>query len=433
MRSSGLGGVLSAFLVAGASAHAQSASEIPPASNSAETAGFAEVADYPTELPPLITPPSSRAPVTAQPAPAKRPGGSPDDYDPSYLYLPERNPGTRQPPCPCLPLGRVWLVPSYFLGTSRNDSVPALASDGGGTLLAGEHLEHGFRSGMRLDTGAWLDPCQNWGVEGHFFFMESSLADFQARSAGDRLLTRPFLTPAGSRGDDVIAAPDVGPGGIAVTAPLTFLSAEANGRRTLFCEDNRRLDLLLGYRFVRLAESVRIATAQGSVAGDTTRLVEDKFRTENQFHGGQVGVTGEYRLGRWYADGTAAIAFGLTWERLDIDGSTRSTSPGGTQVAGGGLLALPSNSSRSREADFAVVPEANLMVGYQLADHWRAFIGYTFLYVSNVARPGQAIDPVVNLTQLPPGPLVGALRPQRKDAVTDFWVQGINLGLEVRY
>jgi len=162
-------------------------------------------------------------------------------------------------------------------------------------------------------------------------------------------------------------------------------------------------------------------------------LVDDQFRTENQFHGGQVGVTGEYRLGRWYADGMAAVAFGLTWERLDIDGGTRTTSPAGTQVTGGGLLALPSNSGRSREADFAVVPEANLTVGYQLADHWRAFIGYTFQYVSNVARPGQAIDPVVNLTQLPPGPLVGALRPQHKDAVTDFWVQGVNLGLEVRY
>jgi Putative beta barrel porin-7 (BBP7) len=433
MRSYGLAGILSAFLAAAAPVHGQYGLMMPPVSVVADPAGFADVSDRPTELPPLITPPSSQAPVGAHPAPARRPSGSPEDYDPSYLYLPERNPGTRQPPCPCLPLGRVWVISSYFLGTSRNDAVPALASGGGGTLFGGERLEHGFRSGMRLDAGAWLDHCQNWGVEGHFFFMESSLADFQARSAGDRLLTRPFLTPAGIRDDAILAAPDVGPGGIAVTAPLTFLSTEANGRRTLFCEDNRRLDLVVGYRFVRLAESLRIATAQSSVAGDATRLVEDQFRTENQFHGGQVGVTGEYRLGRWYADGTAAVAFGLTWERLDIDGGTRSTSPTGTQVTGGGLLALPSNSGRGREADFAVVPEANLTVGYQLADHWRAFLGYTFLYVSNVARPGQAIDPVVNLTQLPPSSLVGASRPQRKDAVTDFWVQGVKLGLEVRY
>src|SRR5258708_5893955 len=56
-----------------------------------------------TDLPPLIRPPiNPNAPPVRQP----RKFGPPSNYDPSYLYLPERNPGLRQPPCPCLPLGR---------------------------------------------------------------------------------------------------------------------------------------------------------------------------------------------------------------------------------------------------------------------------------------------------------------------------------------
>src|SRR5947209_7010179 len=98
-----------------------------------------------------------------------------------------------------------------------------------------------------------------------------------------------------------------------------------------------------------------------------------------------------------------------------------------------GLLALPSNSGRTSDAQFAVVPEADLTLGRQVTDCCRVFVGYTFVYVSSVARPGQAVDPVVNLAQLTPGAFAGELRPQRRDATTEFWVQGLNLGVELRY
>jgi hypothetical protein len=54
-----------------------------------------------------------------------------------------------------------------------------------------------------------------------------------------------------------------------------------------------------------------------------------------------------------------------------------------------------------------------------------------------VARPGEQIDREINPTQLPRfnggGNLAGAGRPAFTFKDNDFWVQGINFGLEYRY
>lgn len=92
----------------------------------------------------------------------------------------------------------------------------------------------------------------------------------------------------------------------------------------------------------------------------------------------------------------------------------------------GGFLAQASNIGRSSETEFAVAPTAEFRVSYQVAENWRAFLGYTFLYISSVSRPGGAVDLVLNE---PPG----GSHPQRLDQSTDFWMQGIQFGLQARY
>ena len=68
-----------------------------------------------------------------------------------------------------------------------------------------------------------------------------------------------------------------------------------------------------------------------------------------------------------------------------------------------------------------------------MTDGIRAYVGYTFLYLSNVSRAGSQIDPVVNSSQIPPGTLMGAARPAFIRQDTDFWAKGINFGLEIRF
>jgi hypothetical protein len=50
-----------------------------------------------------------------------------------------------------------------------------------------------------------------------------------------------------------------------------------------------------------------------------------------------------------------------------------------------------------------------------------------------VARAGSLIDLGVNTTGLPPGPLVGPARPAFAFHSSDFWAQGLDFGVEVRY
>lgn len=378
------------------------------------------------DIPPLLRPPPKKE------SPPTRLRGPRSDYDPAYLYLPDRNPGRRQPPCPCLPLGRWWVNTAYFFGKTQNDAVPALATTGGtgvvgapgvSILHGDERLDHPFRSGFRLETGLWMDRCQRWGIEGSFFFMESSRVGFEAGTAGDAVLARPFLAEPGDvPAAQVLGGPGIGSALLHIDAPLQFLGADANMRSNLFCEDNVRIDIVAGYRFIRLSEALGVRTRGEFLTGEV-REVEDSFSTVNLFNGGQVGLAGEYRFDRLYVGGALKTAFGINWHRLDVLGVTRTQSPGGALAANaGGLLAAASNAGRSRDTSFAVVPEANFTVGYQLGDHWRTYVGYTFVYVSNVARPGQAIDA-----------RVGGAFPTRVEANTDFWMHGINLGLEARY
>ena len=61
-----------------------------------------------------------------------------------------------------------------------------------------------------------------------------------------------------------------------------------------------------------------------------------------------------------------------------------------------------------------------------------ASLGYSFIYWSRLARPGDQIDTDLNLSQLPPGPLAGAARPEFDMHFTDFWAHGLHVGLQYR-
>ncbi len=90
----------------------------------------------------------------------------------------------------------------------------------------------------------------------------------------------------------------------------------------------------------------------------------------------------------------------------------------------------------SDEMTFA--PELGLNIGYQITQHLRAFAGYDFLYLSNVLRPGDQIDRGINFSQTVQSAIAGnttasGTRPALPFTESDFWAQGINLGLEFRY
>jgi len=110
---------------------------------------------------------------------------------------------------------------------------------------------------------------------------------------------------------------------------------------------------------------------------------------------------------------------------------------GVTQNFVGGLLALRSNIGSFHQDRFGVVPEVDLKVGYHLTDHVKIFAGYDFLYWSSVVRPGQQIDRTLNETLIPNfnsgQPASGVNRPMALFHDSDFWAQGLTVGLEYKY
>ncbi len=397
-----------------------------------------------TELPLLLTPPKSGTRPSVLPTDLEKSPSAPNTpsrYNPSLVYLPDTNPGVRQPPCPCLPLGRSWLTLSYFLGTTQNDPAPPLLTLGGNGLLndpatriiaGNQRLDHDFRSGLRLDGGIWLDKCQNWGIDAHLFLIQSSQLNWDFASNGTNLFGRPYQSTSGGNATQLIAGPGIGSALVDISSPLNFLSGDVNLRRNLTCEDNYRLDFIIGYRYFRMTEGLAIDIAQipDNMPG-TLLQTNDRFQTKNLFYGGQIGLLGEYRWERFYIDGGGKIAFGANWETIQINGGNRMISgTTATPYASQGFLAQASNIGTRHQMAYAVVPEANFTVGYQLTDFCRAFVGYSFLYVSNAVRPAQAIDSVVSSPSGNSG--IGG-RPAPNNASSEFWIQGVNTGLEFRY
>jgi hypothetical protein len=312
----------------------------------------------------------------------------------------------------------------------------------GTTVLfgGGESDEEPF-SGGHFTAGYWLNDCQTVGVEARFFFLGQRSNNFITGSSGAPgapVVARPLINVfTGAETSELV------PGTINVHERSRLLGTEVNGIFNVCCACCARLDLFAGFEYLELDEDLTITEnllvpAGIPTIGGSRFLVSDSFSTRNFFYGGQLGARGEVRRGNFFVNGTVGVGLGDTHQDLDILGSTIITPPGGTSVAlRGGILALPSNIGHFSRDRFSVVPAVGVNLGYQVTQHLRAFIGYTFLYWSDVIRPGQQIDRVINPTQIPstlgPGTLVGPARPEVLFKETDFWAQGINFGIELRF
>jgi hypothetical protein len=363
------------------------------------------------------------------------------------------------PCCPsCPPPGRIWASADYLLWWIKDSRFPPLvtASPAGsagilgrpGTvvLFGGSDTDNELRMGGRFTAGFWLNECHTIGLEGSFFFLGSRSVDFTA--AGSNTLTptvvaRPFFNVVTGAEDSELV-----PGLIKTSSSSRLQGAEGNVLANILCCSSccgcggLRVDLIGGFRYLELDEGLGIGEnltpAPGlPVIGGTVINLFDEFDTHNRFYGGQLGVRAEASRGPMFVNLTSKIALGETEATIDINGRTQITPPGGTTFVGtGGLFALPTNIGHFHRNEFAVVPEVGVNVGYQFSDHLRAYVGYTFLYWSDVFRPGDQIDRSINPTQLPNAGgsvLTGPARPLPLLRDTDFWAQGINLGLEFRY
>lgn len=428
----------------------------PPPVVSGQGLGPAEAAPPPSNYSPgpveMIAPPTMVGTPPPPPAPYSEPLPPP-----SPIFSTRPNPAG--PQCG-------WLETDFLLWWIRSISNPTpLATNGSladmapgafgqpGTtavLLGGQNVNFSPSSGFRIAGGDWFGDEQRWGLEGSFFIVGQQMVHqgLSSDDFGNPGIYRPVNDVNFGESQLFVALPGMASGSMSVSTASQLLGVEFNGLFRFVQASNWNLNVVGGFRFLDLSEHINIQTVTNDFAGVLTGpnnqfevpgsvlSVFDGFHTSNQFYGGQIGfqTTGSFGSG-WYITGRAILGLGDTVQNISITGNAQQFQPGvGLTTAQGGGLTNASNMGHFSRDAFSVVPEVQLKIGYQLGRFVNLFVGYNFLYWSNVVRPGTAISRNVDFQGIPTSGLYNPAVPPGAPGPlsfvnTGFWAQGINLGV----
>jgi hypothetical protein len=356
-------------------------------------------------------------------------GGAPDcGYACASDCAPGYSMGYCEPPCNDSCFGGVWFGAEYLRwrieggdplpplvtdapADSQSDIPGALGNADTRILYGNETVGEDWRSGYRLYGGAWLDCCQCCGISGDYFNTDNDNF-FISDPDSTRIVTRPFFdTDEGENSVEDVNTPGELEGTVAVATGDDFSGAGITVQRCVRrccdpcgCGPSSQVYFLGGYRYYQydtdlvITEDLLITGEPfpGAIPG-TTIFVQDRFFTENEFHGGEAGFQGMLQQSCWWVDGLFKVAVGSHRRVVTIDGHTTTMTPEPNptvQTSQGGLLALNTNIGRYADNTIAVIPELRVGVGTQLTRHISARAGYGVILWNAVARAG---------SQLPPG------------------------------
>lgn len=410
--------------------------------------------------------------LAAQPAPAAQPGPFPPAAAPAAqpavpamppsptAYQPPVQSAAPQPPVfrdtHLGPPDSVWFGGDYLMYWLKPAQVPLLAAANRPgqpqtPVLGGREYEFGPADGGRVHVGAWLNDRHTVGVGASGFMLEqkSAFAAVNSGPDGSPQLVRPFQDALLARPAELlISTPGLLAGGAFVATGSRLSGADLFVVRNLAYCPNYSFDFLGGGKYLDLDEYLEITQVtrpigEGVVVlnnarfGDAALTVADRFRTRNQFWGGVLGLRGEYRFGPAFVNLTVRGGVGNNRQTVDIDGFSAVAAPGVQPLPGGLLAVQGANLGRRVSNRLSVLAEAGAQVGVQVTRHARVTIGYDLLYLEDVARPGDQVDPIINPRLLPTstsfGSVSGLTSPIRTRARDDWYAHGVRIGMELQY
>jgi hypothetical protein len=416
--------------------------------------------EAPTELPPLPVRPVSD--VTTTPTPFPYPGtgvyASPscpncesapvEPEDPAIPGKPRRHWYDGEEPLRATKAAdlhpHVWGSAEALLWWVKSgpSPVPAMTNT---VPLTGDHgLDYGSIPGGRFSLGMSNTPG-TFGIEGTLVYLGQTGVNFNTASGADGspTITRPITVGSGgTRNAFSVSSPGIASGNFSVDSSTMFWDGEFNLLGHICGGECLSIDMIGGFRYVDLEEDLKqfqhttflgtgLLSPVGGLQGSFS--MSDVYRTRNQFFGAQLGSQMELRWGRLYTNLLGKVAMGSMHQVVEARGETGITTPFGSASIPGGLYAS-STSGRRTFDEFAVIPELNFNVGVQLTPAVRLFAGYTFLYLSDVVRPGDQVGSAVNPALFPGLPGVGqpgaAAMPVSR---SDYWAQGVNFGMALRW
>jgi hypothetical protein len=175
-----------------------------------------------------------------------------------------------------------------------------------------------------------------------------------------------------------------------------------------------------------------------AVPGTDIVSITDRAQTRNDFYGGQIGLTGCWKVARWKIEFLADVGLGDTRQWESVTGITQWTNSAGTFASvPAGLFAVGDNRGEFSRDRLSFMTEEDVRIGYQITHRLLVNIGYSFLYWSSVVRAGnqfsEAIDPHTVPSNIAYNPAVQGIAPPVRLVGSDYWATGLNFGLEFRY
>jgi hypothetical protein len=342
--------------------------------------------------------------------------------------------------------------PLVTTGSIQDPHPGALDQPSTAVLFGNKPLDFGMFSGIRAGAGVFLDKCDHFSIDGSGFIMFSNDVIFalQSDSLGNPLIARPVVNAVnGAQSAYLDSLPGLIAGGIVINATSELMGAELNATYHDYPGKCCMWDCLLGFRYLRLAESLtfddrfaplvsNVLTFQGAPISPPDTLADmDRFRTSNDFYGMQIGGRVRWECD-WFNFGLfGKAALGATEQQVNIAGTTTLFTPTSTTVANGGVLALPTNSGEHDRTYLGFVSELGATFGVNLCCHVELTATYSFLYWNRVVRPNGQIDRTVNVSLVPSdaafGLTSGPPRPAFNFNEELFWAQSLSFGLTFRY
>lgn len=321
-----------------------------------------------------------------------------------------------------------------------------LDAPGVNVLLGGGSVDTNPNAGVRI-TGTWRIDSR-LGVELTGFYIPSRSTSSSVSSTGEPGsidLYLPYFDVTENRENvtEISYWPEYR-GSAQATLSNNLGGGELNVTWSMPPRDGWRVDFVGGLRFVQLRESYTITTSSPYNPPNPVDIwnTTDAFGARNRFYGLQVGARAAYDRGPWVGSVMGKVALGMMQQRVSVTGFLETNdynNYGPTQIFSGAYFALPTNSGDHSRNTFAVVPEIALHLGYRFTPQATLFVGYSLLYLSSVARPGDQINRNINPTQSvaygfdPPVTLVGSAQPTFNLNTTDFWAQSISIGFGYRF
>jgi hypothetical protein len=323
-------------------------------------------------------------------------------------------------------------APVIVGSNTTTDAQPRNVLTGGNNNPIGTNLLYG----MRIDTGLWLDDCQNLGVGGRVWGILTDGTTSTYNNGGNSTGIPFFNTVLGANDIYLIninaGALGANTGTISVRNDLNLVAGELYTRMLLAREGKSRSDLLTGYTFARLDSTYGLNTSftdgiTNLIQNGTAITTSDTFGTKNTFHGGHIGFLNEVNRGRFTFSLLSKVSLGGMHSESTVRGQSSTTPPNGVAtVQNRGLFAQSSNAGVITQNRFTFLPEAGAKMRYQLG-RAQFGVGYTMMLFPSVAMAASQVDRNIDLAGVPP------VAPLPKFTNETFFLHGLDLGLTFRF